>query len=248
MPSQFDELPDLYEGMADWPFRRHLEIPNVLAALGDLRDRDVLDFGCGNGMYSRWLKEQGAGRVVGYDVSDGMLEYARAWERKSARGITFTSELTDDLDGRFDLVLAVYVLPYATTRDELHAMCAQMARPLRPGGRLVTLPIHPDYDRDPSYYERYGFRLTPLGADTDGGRVRLDLFDPANRADADEDTVTAFVWTKPSIDDAMHAAGFQLVQWIDHAQVRSPAADAEADLLRGYWERPHAAILNCRKL
>lgn len=247
MQSQFDELADLYEGMAAWPFRRHLEIPNVLAALGDLEGRDILDFGCGNGMYSRWLKERGAQRVVGYDVSDGMLEYARRWELNSPRGISFTSDLTDDLEERFDLVLAVYVLPYATTRDELHDMCAQMARPLRPGGRLVTLPIHPDYDRDPSYYERYGFRLTPIGPDEDGSQVRLDLFEPSNGDNADEDTVIAHVWEKPSIDDAMHAAGFQLVQWIDHAQVRSPEADAEADLLRDYWTKPHAAILNCRK-
>lgn len=248
MQSQFDDLADLYEGMAAWPFRRHLEIPNVLATLGDLEGRDVLDFGCGNGMYSRWLEERGARSVVGYDVSDGMLEYARAWERDSPRGITFTSELTDDLEGRFDLVLAVYVLPYATTRDELLHMCAQMARPLRPGGRLVALPVHPDYDRVPSYYERYGFRLTPIGPDEDGGRVRLDLFDPSKDGAGDEDTVTAYVWNKESIDAAMHAAGFQLVQWIDHAQVRSPEADAQADLLRGYWEKPHAAILNCRKL
>lgn len=246
MQSQFDELADLYEGMAGWPFRRHLEIPNVLAALGDLEGRDVLDFGCGNGMYSRWLKEQGARRVVGYDVSDGMLDYARRWEASSPRDISFTSDLTDDLEGCFDLVLAVYVLPYATTRAELHDMCAQMARPLRPGGRLVTLPIHPDYVRDPSYYERYGFRLTPIGPDGDGGSVKLDLFDPSNH-EADEDTVTAYVWNKPSIDDAMHTAGFQLVQWLDHAQVRTPEADAEAHLLRGYWEKPHAAILNCRK-
>lgn len=245
MQSQFDELADLYEDMAAWPFRRHLEIPNVLAVLGDLAGRDVLDFGCGNGMYSRWLKEQGARRVVGYDVSDGMLEYARTWEQNSPRGITFTSELTPDLEGQFDLVLAVYVLPYATTRQELHEMCAQMARPLRSGGRLVTLPIHPDYERDSSYYERYGFRLTPIGPDVDGGQVQLDLFDPSDRTK--EDTVTAYVWAKESIDDAMHSSGFQMAQWVDHAQVRSPEADAEAHLLRGYWERPHAAILNCRK-
>ncbi|MGW0043673.1 class I SAM-dependent DNA methyltransferase [Rhodococcus sp. NPDC003348] len=244
MQSQFDELADLYEDMAGWPFRRFLEIPNFLAVLGDLADRDVLDFGCGNGMYARLLKEQGARRVVGYDVSDGMLEYARAREVENPLGIEFASDLGDDLAGRFDLVLAVYVLPYATTRQELHAMCAQMAKPLRPGGRLVTLPIHPDYVRDPAYYERFGFRLTPIGPDVDGGEVQLDLFGPGGAGD--EDTVTAYVWTKDSIDEAMHAAGFALTQWVDYGRYRSAAADSEEELLRAYWERPHAAIVNCR--
>ncbi|MCA1004375.1 hypothetical protein LCL87_01460 [Rhodococcus hoagii] len=50
MQSQFDELADLYEGTAGRPFRKHLEIPNVLATLGDREGRDVLDFGCGNGI------------------------------------------------------------------------------------------------------------------------------------------------------------------------------------------------------
>lgn len=245
MESQFDELGNLYEEMAEWPFRQYLEIPNVLATLGDLTGRKVLDFGCGNGMYSRWMKEQGADQVVGYDISDGMLEYARGWEEKAGRGITFTSDLSSDLDGQFDIVLAVYVLPYATTEEELLTMCAEMARPLRPGGRLVTLPIHPDYVRDPSYYERYGFRLTPMGADVDGGTVQLDLFDPAHPEK--EDTVTAYVWTRESIDAALHAAGFSISQWVDYGQVRSPDADVNADLLRGYWKQPHAAIINCRR-
>ncbi|RVW07972.1 class I SAM-dependent methyltransferase [Prescottella agglutinans] len=245
MQSQFDQLPDLYEDMADWPFRRFLEIPNFLAALGDLSDRDVLDFGCGNGMYSRLLKEKGARRVVGYDVSDGMLAFARARESEQPLGIDFTSDLEDDLAGQFDLVLAVYVLPYATTRDELRVMCEQMAKPLRPGGRLVTLPIHPDYVRDPAYYERFGFRLTPVGPDIDGGEVQLDLFGP-DGAGSDEDTVTAYVWTRESIDEAMHAAGFAITQWIDYGRFRSAEADAKEELLRGYWERPHAAIVNCR--
>ncbi|MGX6511651.1 class I SAM-dependent methyltransferase [Rhodococcus sp. SJ-2] len=245
MGSQFDELGNLYEGMAEWPFRQFLEVPNVLGILGDLSGRKVLDFGCGNGMYSRWMKEQGAEQVIGYDVSDGMLEYARAWEAKSGRGITFTSDLSSDLDGQFDIVLAVYVLPYATTRDELLRMCAEMARPLRSGGRLVTLPIHPDYVRDPSYYERYGFRLTPLGADIDGGQVQLDLFDPADPDE--EDTVTAYVWSRESIDAAMHAGGFSLSQWVGYGQVRSPESDVYAKHLHDYWTRPHAAILNCRR-
>ena len=38
------------------------------------------------------------------------------------------------------LVLAVYVLPYATTLAELDQMAAEMMSPLQPGGRLVALP------------------------------------------------------------------------------------------------------------
>ena len=124
MESQFDELAGLYENMATWPFRQDMEIPTVLGLLGDLSGRDVLDFGCGTGMYSRWIKERGARRVVGYDVSEGMLAYARRREEKERLGLSFASQLTPDLEAAFDVVLSVYVLPYATTVDELAALCA----------------------------------------------------------------------------------------------------------------------------
>ncbi|MFF5564869.1 hypothetical protein ACFY7Z_01085 [Streptomyces sp. NPDC012623] len=57
----------------------------------------------------------------------------------------------------------MYVLPYATTYDELVGLCGTAAEALRPGGRFVTLPVHPDVHRDPDHYERYGFRLTADG-------------------------------------------------------------------------------------
>lgn len=242
MESQFDELASLYEDMAQWPFRKQMEIPNVFAVLGDLTGRDVLDFGCGNGMYSRWMKARGARRVVGYDVSDGMLQYARRREEKERLGIEHTSNLSADLDGRFDLVLAVYVLPYATTREELDAMCASMARPLRPGGRLVALPIHPDYVRETSYYEQYGFRMTPDGPDVDGGKVRLDLCKPPYDA-----TVTAYYWNKDSLESAMHGAGFRPVQWVSHGLLSREENDEAGGFMRPYWRKPHAAIMNCQR-
>lgn len=242
MESQFDELAGLYEDMAQWPFRRYMEIPNVFAVLGSLHQCDVLDFGCGNGMYSRWMKERGARRVVGYDVSEGMLHYARRREEKDRLGIEYTSQLGAEHEGRFDLVLAVYVLPYAATRTELQTMCAAMARPLRPGGRLVALPIHPDYERDREYYERYGFRMAPDGPDVDGGRVSLDLCMPPYDA-----SVTAYYWGKDTLEAAMQDAGFRPVQWVQHGLL-SREDDGEAGgFMQAYWRKPHAAIMNCQR-
>ena len=240
MESQFDELASLYEDMAKWPFRQHMEIPNVFAVLGDLGGRDVLDFGCGNGMYSRWMKERGARRVVGYDVSDGMLHYARRREEKDRLGIEYTSCLDGTLEGQFDLVLAVYVLPYASTRDELQVMCESMARPLRPGGRLVALPIHPDYVRERGYYERYGFRMMPDGPDVDGGKVRLDLCLPPYDA-----SVTAYYWGREILETAMQDAGFRPVQWVRHGLLSREKNSEAGDFMHAYWSKPHAAIMNC---
>src|SRR5262245_22666575 len=53
-----------------------LEEPVVRAALGDVRELDVLDLGCGTGRHALWLAEQGA-NVTAVDFSEGMLDEAR---------------------------------------------------------------------------------------------------------------------------------------------------------------------------
>ncbi|MFJ4094877.1 class I SAM-dependent methyltransferase [Kitasatospora sp. NPDC089913] len=75
--------------------RRH----SVLAALGQVRGERVLDLGCGTGLCSRLLKAQGAGLVVGQDVSEGMLSYARAQEPAGHRGIEYVHALPPALEG-----------------------------------------------------------------------------------------------------------------------------------------------------
>ncbi|WP_261119966.1 class I SAM-dependent methyltransferase [Serratia ficaria] len=130
---QFDSLAPLYEDMANWPFRKEIEIPAVLTRLGDLCGLRILDFGCGSGHYSRLLKAKGAERVVGYDVAGGMLHYALEREAQERRGIEYASDLRG-FESQFDLVLGVYVLPYAATRAQLSAMVRSMVALLRPGG------------------------------------------------------------------------------------------------------------------
>lgn len=244
--AQFSPLADLYEDMSSWPFRRFIETPSVMEALGEVAGLHVLDFGCGEGTYARLLKRAGARRVVGYDLAEGMLQGARQRAARDGLDVDFVSALTPELTASFDRVLAVYVLPYAQSEPELQRMCAQMLGLLRPGGRLITLPIHPDYEPRPSYYEPYGFRMTPESperAHHDGARIRLDLFFQ-QRYDA---SVVACYWSRVAIESALRAGGGASIQW--HQPRAHPAAGAPPPLaeLEAYVRRPHAAVVECRR-
>ncbi len=242
---QFDQLGELYDDLATWPFRRCIETPSVKSALGSLAGLDVVDYGCGSGFYARVMSAAGARRVVGYDLAEGMLDYARQSAERAGISIDFRSMLGPECDGMFDVVLAVYVLPYATSVSELDRMCAEMMAPLRPGGRLIALPIHARYASDPAYYAPCGFTLTPDDPHDpyrDGGRVRLDL-----RYGQHDASVYAWYWSEDAIGTSLEKAGAISLSWSNPRL--DPACDAAevADALRAYVAKPHASILQCRK-
>ncbi|MEC4888455.1 MAG: methyltransferase domain-containing protein [Nitrospira sp.] len=105
-------------------------------------DHCVLDVGTGTGIVAfRAAAVMGAfGKVVGIDLSDGMLEVARrsAADQGVADRVEFRkmdAELLDCPDGSFDRVLSLFALRHFPHPD---AALKEMHRVLRPGGRLVV--------------------------------------------------------------------------------------------------------------
>jgi SAM-dependent methyltransferase len=101
----------------------------------------ALDLGTGTGAVAERAAEQvgGEGRVVGVDISTDMLRVAH--ERITRRGLTQvelregSAEVLPAEDEVFDVVLASLSLMYVIDRA---AAAREMARVLRPGGRLVA--------------------------------------------------------------------------------------------------------------
>jgi SAM-dependent methyltransferase len=106
----------------------------IVASLGPLRGRRVLDLGCGKGRFARILSARGA-RVVGLDISAAMLAAAREagldCVRGSARRLPFRS-------GSFDAAIAVEVFEHMESRAFDDA-CEELRRVLRPGGIFVLV-------------------------------------------------------------------------------------------------------------
>jgi len=108
----------------------------ILELLGDVEGLDVLDVGCGDGALSAVLSRRG-GRVTGLDPDPRMLDAART--RAEAESVDLhlvpgRAEALPFADETFDRVVAVTVLCFIPQADQ--AM-AEMARVLKPGGRLA---------------------------------------------------------------------------------------------------------------
>ncbi|CCH31835.1 methyltransferase domain-containing protein [Actinosynnema sp. NPDC047251] len=241
--TQFDELGRMYDDSAELPWRKHMEMFTVLKLMGDLTDAAVLDIGCGSGAYARAIRARGAKRVLALDESEGMIAHALARERDERLGIEYLcGPLPEAERGRFDIVLAVYVLPYATTVEQLSAMCQSAFTALRPGGRFITLVLHPHSTDEPDYYRRYGFRLFSDHPEVDGAPVTLELQLGDHRV-----TVSARYWTPHTVEEAMRTAGFRTAVWHRHDVDPDAVAEHGEEYWRPYLDRPHAAIIECGK-
>ena len=53
-------------------------LPVIRSLVGNIKDKRVLDVGCGNGFLANWLATQGASHVVGVDLSESGIAAARA--------------------------------------------------------------------------------------------------------------------------------------------------------------------------
>jgi SAM-dependent methyltransferase len=103
----------------------------------DLRGALVLDYGCGNGDFSRVLAGRGA-RVYGIDISPQLIEQARADAAKmgmdgSLRFFVGDAHHTPFDDASFDYVLGNGALHHL----DLEKAYAEIARVLKPGAKAV---------------------------------------------------------------------------------------------------------------
>lgn len=245
MITNYDPIAEQYKLSKQQPWRLYIESFGLLDLAGDLAGKDVIDLACGEGFYTRTLKHRGAGRVVGVDSSQGMIDLARQQEAEQGAGIEYVLSDIREMSyaEEFDLAVAAYLLNYAQTAEQLGAMCQAIAKSLKPGGRFVTVNCSPlnDWPVAPSY-RKYGFdacigdQLVPGAPITWTFYLGNESFDLEN-----------YYLSQEAHDDAFRNAGFREVRW--HApRVSDDGISANEP---GYWETflsaPPAVFIECTK-
>lgn len=162
--SYYDTFASTYEVGRDRGYHRYLDEAEVRLVEPYARDREVLEVGCGTGLILQRLAAV-AQRAVGVDLSPGMLELARE------RGLEVHEANATELpfeDASFDVACSFKVL--AHVRDIELAM-AEMARVVRPGGRVIAEFYNTDSIR------ALVKRLGPAGSIGQGGETtEADVF------------------------------------------------------------------------
>jgi 2-polyprenyl-3-methyl-5-hydroxy-6-metoxy-1,4-benzoquinol methylase len=124
------------------PYRMRLTDSAVLEAIGDCRNMKILDAGCGEGYLSRKLARLGAS-MTGVDATPALIEAARS--AAESEGLIIDHRVADlaqipDLDESYNLIVCNHVM--ADLEDPSRPV-SEMARVLKPGGRLIVMMLHP---------------------------------------------------------------------------------------------------------
>jgi SAM-dependent methyltransferase len=221
----YDAIAGAYKESKQLSFRTAVEAHTLFQLLGDMRGLRVLDLACGEGFYTRKLRQAGAADVLGVDISREMVLLAEAEERRAPLGVRYRHGDAGELDiaGAFDVVNAAYLLNYARTGAELRRFCEVAFRALRPGGRFVG--FNDNVNRDPNEapsFAPYGFEKTCPHPPCEGDAIVYAIRQP----DGGVFRITNFYLSPETYRWAFAEAGFKNFAWagpwLEPAQAANP--------------------------
>lgn len=196
-------------------------VDQQLRTMGDLKGARVLDLACGTGLGLRMLRKLGAGELIGVDISPEMVAVGQEMEAAGQAAVPMSLHVADcskPLDhlglqpASFDLVMAMWLLNYAESREMIAGMWANIARYLKPGGRFMG--VIQNYKHVPTSVEtlKYGARVSYLAPIPDGAKLHVEFStDPKVEFDI-------FVLDQPVVEEECAKAGLKDLHYVRATQ------------------------------
>lgn len=103
----------------------------------------ALDFGCGTGRSTRFLRELGY-NVIGIDISEPMLTRARQRDAEGQYLLVPDGDLTGLAGNTYDLILAAFTFDNIPTIEKKVAAFSSLRLLLKENGRIVTVVSTPE--------------------------------------------------------------------------------------------------------
>ncbi|MFP3123448.1 class I SAM-dependent methyltransferase [Ectobacillus funiculus] len=138
-PTFFEEYRKLRDSGVN--YNNFVEQPAFKETLPNLKNKKILDLGCGMGEFTRYCVTKGAIEVVGVDISKNMIDVAR--QHSSYAEISYINRSIEELElpiGYFDVVVSSLALHYIKDyRDAIK----KINNCLKKGGTFIFSTEHP---------------------------------------------------------------------------------------------------------
>jgi len=192
--------------------------------LAEFSGKSALDFGCGAGRSSRFLKKFGI-ETTGIDRNQAMIDQAQILDPRGSYQVIPPGDLSQFADNTFDLVFSSFVLMEISTLDEITAVVKELKRTLKTRGKMIIIvsyaPISTcrcvSFDKD--FPENQDLKS--------GDQLRLDITDASRTF-----TLYDYYWTEQDYRRTFSAAGVSVqktlkplgapedgIAWIDESTI-----------------------------
>ncbi len=138
-------------------YNAYLERPSLQAMLGDVNGCDVIDLGCGSGVYADYFIHRGVAKLTCIDYSPNMIEIVKRkfGDRVTAYAQDASIGLIKEASESADLIISPLMIHYL---EDLSVLFNDVARVLKNGGNFAFSTHHPFADFEctlsGNYFER----------------------------------------------------------------------------------------------
>jgi toxoflavin synthase len=156
-----------------------------------------------------------------------MIRLAKQQELAEPLGIMYQvgDALTLPPLGHFNLVTAIYLLPYATSKDQIIGMCRSAYANLVEGGRFIAYTNNPEFTLSKPNCTKYGVTVLHLVPEEDRHACEAEF------AANPPFLVRWYQWSRATYERAIQEAGFRDFAWYSS----EVAPDDVARYGEGYW-------------
>ena len=128
------EFPNTY-------YLAYRDLPEIIST--HITGSNAIDFGCGTGRSTRFLKKQGF-NVTGIDISADMLSIARIMDEAGDYKIVENGDYSHLGNGRYDLVQSVFTFDNIPGWENRTKILTGLKDLLKPSGKIVCLDSTPE--------------------------------------------------------------------------------------------------------
>lgn len=189
----------------EFPGTYWLAFRDLPAIIGEhVRGRRALDFGCGTGRSTRFVRDLGF-EVTGVDIAEHMLERARRADPAGDYRRLVEGRFDGLEPGSFDLVLSAFTFDNVPTMERKVGLFAGLKALLAPEGRIVSVVSSPEiYVNE---WASFSTRDYPENRDVrSGGTVRIVMLDVPDRRPVED-----IVWSDADYDEVYRRAGLRTI-------------------------------------
>ena len=186
----------------------HLAYRDIPAILGaHVRGPKSVDFGCGTGRSTRFLRQLGF-EVTGVDIAEDMIRKARELDPSGDYRLLPGDDLRSFPSGTYDLVLAAFTFDNIAGKnnDNKVRILRDLGHLLNPDGKLVLIVSRPEiYTHEWASFSTRDFPENQMAKS--GDKVRIIVKDHA-----DPRPVEDILWTDEAYREVFEEARLRLLQ------------------------------------